>query len=482
MSTHKPSAHASAPLAIPAISATPKTASPKRKKLIQRSVKKVLDLRYGSATLVEAGVVLDQLTAPMFSDLRLGSESHKAQGKIQFRCGQCNAPVRIHAGKNSGEGKDAFFSHYGQKGVPCAWRSGKEINSSSAAQFSGRHEGFEHKELKTALVQCLRSDPGFTNISEERVLQFDGERRKPDVSASYGGQFIAFEIQLARPMLKTINERAAAYAKAGIRLVWITTAHVICNLPSQAFRDLYFASGGRIFTIDQGSCERSEDTKTLHLRELTIVPVVKPPFSVFNRWSSRMVGPQVILMPEAQRHSEGKRRYGEVLGQQVASHAPNLIPLIKDAIGGGRELRSVAGAWDKLRRLVGGRDLDQAHADGLRSMLGWLHMVETLYRSKDLPPGRRVDEIATGALAILRSPKGRNWIPLLELVADQVPLVAQALQPQARALMARLKSQDNRLYSFHLYHKHMLSVLHPWLAFHLLAKAPQSTPPEQRFS
>ena len=42
--------------------------------------------------------------------------------------------------------------------------------------------------------------------------------------------------------------------------------------------------------------------------------------------------------------------------------------------------------------------------------------------------------------------------------------------------MAQLKSQDEKLHSFHIYHKHMLSVLYPWLAFYLLAKPPQGKP------
>jgi hypothetical protein len=476
MTTNNPSTRllpASANLTTPA---TAQSAPSKRKTPTTRLVKKVLDLRHGIPTLVDAGVVLDQLTAPMFSALRLETEGKKKQGESLFRCGQCNAPVRIHAGNNSGEGKDAHFSHYGLNGVPCSWRSGKEVNSSGAAQYDGAQEGPEHKELKAALVRCLQSDPGFTNISEERVLQLDGDHRKPDVSASYNGQFIALEIQLARPMLKTINDRVAAYAKAGIPLVWITTAHVILNLPSQAFRDLYFNSGGRIFTIDQGSCERSEDTGKLHLRELTLEPVVKPPFALFNRWSSKMVGPQVILQPEAQRHQDGKRRYGEVLGQQVANHAPHLAPIIKNALASGREPRSVAGAWDKLRRLVGGRDMDQAHADELWPVLGWLHTVGRLGSSEALLPNGSPEEIAHGAIAILRSRRGRNWIPLLETVADHVPLVAQALQPNSRALMAQLKSQDEKIHPFHIYHKHMLAVLYPSLAFYLLAKPPQGKP------
>ncbi|ODT79945.1 MAG: hypothetical protein ABS76_18530 [Pelagibacterium sp. SCN 64-44] len=75
--------------------------------------------------------------------------------------------------------------------------------------------------------------------------------------------------------------------------------------------------------MDAASYERSEDTSVLNLRELSLEPCIQHPFAIYNRWR-RMVGPEAILMPEAQRHAEGQRAYAAALAEKLQAKAPGL--------------------------------------------------------------------------------------------------------------------------------------------------------------
>ncbi|MEO9296838.1 hypothetical protein [Devosia alba] len=88
--------------------------------------------------------------------------------------------------------------------------------------------------------------------------------------------------------------------------------------------------------------------------------------------------------------------------------------------------------------------------------------------------------VAARAAAIVASRTGKHWVPLLEHVGDSVPAVKAVFTRDLRTAMIRLKASAGRLHPFHIYHRHMISALHPWLAFWLLAKAPNGKAPHKR--
>lgn len=357
------------------------------------------------------------------------------------------------------------------------------MRDTGAGQFGGKQEGEPHWRLKNCLADSIRCDPDFSQpVVDKHFIKIGAGHRRPDVFTTYKGQPIAFEQQLARLPLTTITERTAAYRAAGITLVWVTSAHELSLLNNQSFRDLYLASGGRILAVDAASYQRSEETSVLHLRELSLEPCIQHPFAVYNRWRSSMVGPDVIFMPDGQRHTEGQRAYATALAEKLQAKAPGLTEKIASAVASGAELNLVAAEWSALAKLVGGRDLRQSIQDELPRVLRWLQAVERLINASGTDKAAAGKVVAACAAAILAARTGKHWVPLIEHVAEAVPAVAAVITPELRTNLVRLKASPGKLNAFHAYHRHMISALHPWLAFWLLAKAPNGLAPHQRLT
>lgn len=449
----------------------------------RRAVKKVIDLRGVEPVIMPVDALLDGMTAVDLTTVRRAIAQGRGEGDILFRCEKCNSPVYLAVSHTAatGDGRGAYFKHYGGTPADCDWRTPDVMRDTGAGQFGGNQEGEPHWRLKNCLADSIRCDPDFSEpIVDKHFIKIGDGHRKPDVFTTYKSQPIALELQLARMPLPTITERTAAYRAAGITLVWVTSAHELALLNNQSFRDLYLAAGGRILAVDAASYERSEETSVLHLRELSLEPCIQYPFSIYNRWRTRMVNPEIIFMPEGQRHAEGQRAYAAALAEKLQAKAPGLTEKIASAVGSGADLNLVAAEWSALAKLVGARDLRKSIQDELPRLLRWLQAVERLNNATgpDIAVAGKV--VAACAAAIIAARTGKHWVPLIEHVADAVPTVAAVLTAELRTKMTRLKASSGKLHPFHAYHRHMISALHPWLAFWLLAKAPNGLAPHQR--
>ncbi|KQX40832.1 hypothetical protein ASD04_18885 [Devosia sp. Root436] len=449
----------------------------------RRAIKKVIDLRGVEPVIMPVDALLDGMTAVDLTAVRRAIVHERGEGNILFRCGQCNSPLQLSSSRESstGDGRGAFFKHSHRTPEGCSWYTAEAQRSTGAKQFAGLQEGEPHWRLKNLLADSIRCDPDFSKpVVDKHFIQIGNGHRKPDVFTTHKGKPIALELQLARMPLTTITERTAAYRAVGITLVWVTSAHELALLNNQSFRDLYLAAGGRILAVDVASYERSEETSVLHLHELSLEPAIQHPFAIYNRWRSRMAGPEVILMPGGQRHAEGQRAYGSALAEKLQAKAPGLTEKIAGTVASGADLNLVAAEWSALAKLVGARDLRQSIQDELPRVLRWLQAVERLNNAtvQDKEVAGKV--VAACAAAIVAARTGKHWIQLIEHIADAVPAAAAVLTPDFRTKMMRLKASPGKLHPMHAYHRHMISALHPWLAFWLLAKAPNGTPPHQR--
>ncbi len=449
----------------------------------RRAIKKVIDQRGAEPVIMPANALLDGLTSVDLTAVRRAIAEGRGNGNILFRCALCNSPVYLAVSHtaSTGDGRGAYFKHYNGTPAHCDWRTPDVMRDTGAAQFAGAQEGELHWRLKNLLADSIRCDPDFSEpVVDKHYIKIGDGHRKPDVFTTFKGQPIAFELQLARMPLTTITERTAAYRAAGIALVWVTSAHELAMLNNQSFRDLYLAAGGRILTVDAASYERSEETSALHLRELSLEPSIQHPFAIYNRWRSRMVGPNVILMSEAQRHAEGQRAYAAALEEKLQAKAPAMTETLGNTVASGADLSLIAAEWSALAKLIGARDLRQSLQDELPPMLRWLQAVERQTNAEGQEKAVAGKVVAACAAAIIASRTGKHWIPLIEHVADAVPAVAAVLTPDLRSRMVRLKASAGKLHPFHAYHRHMISALHPWLSFWLLAKAPNGLAPHQR--
>ncbi|GEM_PF-866708 len=449
----------------------------------RRAIKKVIDLRGAEPVIMPVDALLDGLTAVDLTAVRRSIAHERGDGNILFRCEKCNSPVYLAVSHtaSTGDGRGAYFKHYGGTPAHCDWRTPDVMRDTGAGQFGGLQEGEPHWRLKNLLADSIRCDPDFSEpVVDKHFIKIGDGHRKPDVFTTYKGAPVAFEVQLARMPLTTITERTAAYRACGVALVWVTSAHELSVLNNQAFRDLYLASGGRILAVDAASYERSEETSVLHLRELSLEPCLQHPFAIYNRWRSRMVGPDVILMAEAERHAEGQRAYSTALAEQLQAKAPGLTEKITNIVASRAALTLGAAEWSALSKLVGGRDLRQAVQDELPRVMRFLQAVERVNNAARHNREVAGKVVAACAAAIVTARTGKHWIPLVEHVADSVPKVATVLSPDLRTKMVRLKASSGKLHPFHAYHRHMISALHPWLAFWLLAKAPNGIAPHRR--
>lgn len=449
----------------------------------RRAIKKVIDLRGTEPVIMPVDAVLDGLTAVDLTTVRRAIAHERGEGNILFRCGQCNSPLQLSSNRESstGDGRGAFFKHSHRTPEGCTWYTPEAQRSTGAKQFGGLQEGEPHWRLKNLLTDSIRCDPDFSEpVVDKHFIRIGAGHRRPDIFTTYKGQPIALELQLARMPLTTITERTAAYRAAGITLVWVTSAHELASLNNQSFRDLYLAAGGRILAVDAASYERSEETSVLHLRELSLEPCIQHPFAIYNRWRSRMVRPEIILMPEGQRHAEGQRAYAAALAEKLQAKGPALTEKIASTVASGADLNLVAAEWSALVELVGGRDLRQSIQDELPLVLRWLQAVERRNSANGEEKAVAGKVVAACAAAIVAARTGKHWIPLIEHAADAVPAVGAVLAPDLRTKMTGLKASPGKLHPFHAYHRHMISALHPWLAFWLLAKAPNGLAPHQR--
>ncbi|KKB82555.1 hypothetical protein VW35_00240 [Devosia soli] len=451
------------------------TAVSTQRQPMQRAIRAVYDSRNASDKPVDVSKLLDGLNQPAFAQLRRQVATAHIKGIALFKCGQCCEPVFLTAGEGArGDGSTGFFRHHvGDKA--CSWRTGETLRSEGSVQFGGNQEGERHRQLKQLLENSLRSDPGFSDIVvEQRVPTESGETyRQPDLMARHGNQLVAFEVQLARPSLRTVVEREAFYASRGIHLIWVTSSNDVFNLGAQAFRDLYFAEGGRIFAVDEASAQRSMEMGKLHLQELTIEPQVQPPYATFNVWKAETVGRNIIFMPKTERHWAGRAKYGQRLQEQISSFDPALVHRLRHAAAKGFADSASSKDWNKLSEMLGGVDFTTAMADGVDAILLLLLRIEILAHCQPDQVRDLKEKAHRQIMAILRTSSGRHWLALIELVAGIVPRLALFGSAEVSTAITALKQDDRQLVNLHLRHRRMLSALCPWLAFDLLAAAPK---------
>lgn len=153
--------------------------------------------------------------------LRMAVSTGLHKDQPLYRCSICSVPVYICRTKNE---QRFFFKHRHEDGnCPAITRGDLNQKELDARKYNGAKESTLHLNMKNWIVECLTADGRFENIRQESrwVGPLTGEWRRPDVSATFNGIPLAFEVQLSTTYLNVIAERRSFYLEQGGLLFWI---------------------------------------------------------------------------------------------------------------------------------------------------------------------------------------------------------------------------------------------------------------------
>lgn len=224
-----------------------------------------LKIEYVTDTV--SGEILDSSKAIGDDLVEIGKLRKELRLKLndnpKYICSICQTPVYLV----SSILKRDFFRHKHEDGnCPALTRTGLTRDQTLAAIYNGLQETEKHKHIKAILADSLTSDNRFKNIKIEKVIKnFDRTSwRKPDVSATYNGNLIAFEIQLATTLLDIIIAREKFYRSISGFIFWVFSDFQSYN-DRLSKLDIFHNNNCNAFIINNYTHSLSKSSKTFHL-------------------------------------------------------------------------------------------------------------------------------------------------------------------------------------------------------------------------
>lgn len=251
--------------------------------------------------IVEAKAFLGSLDANGLALVRRTDHQLRQSGTPRFRCGFCNDPVHIRVVSVSEagctDGRRASFVHDPRDGQrDCPFGSFADQSSPAIVdgqRFQGRQEGARHRFLKTSLCNMLRADPNIATVDCEVLVTgatVEGRLtwRRPDVLAvTTDGRQLAFDVQLAPPLLATISGREHFYRAQGVSWHWVVDADQPRLLQRQGFQDLILPQGGKVLAF-------SEQVHALTTTDLqsrfNLLQITEAPIDPFFEVAKKIIG------------------------------------------------------------------------------------------------------------------------------------------------------------------------------------------------
>lgn len=410
-----------------------------------KGITHIKDSQRNDDGIVYAKVLLASLDANGLALVRRTDHQLRLGGTPRFRCGFCNDPVHIRVVSvyegGCTDGRRASFVHdprAGQRDCPF----GSFADQSSPAmvdgqRFQGRQEGARHRFLKTALCNMLRADPNISTVDCEVLVTgatVEGHLtwRRPDVLAvTTDGRQLAFDVQLAPPLLATISGREDFYRAQGIAWHWVVDADQPRLLQRQGFQDLILPQGGKVLAFnEQVHALTTTDFQSrfnfLHITET----LVHPFFEIANR----------IIGLETAMTLAGYPTGGPAL---VATdlRARSLFAALRD-----RDMARSAQIFDLIAATLGAPSWDTAVRDGVPAC------IQALF---SLIAERKKAEVEASMCDFLQSdqpdkapntPK-RHWALLISQMAELDPRVrarVAGFAPETRLLLGAALADATR--------------------------------------
>lgn len=263
----------------------------------------VIDPAIGEVMLVDTGqhVPVSEVLGTDFAELmklRMSVRTALHQDRPLYRCSICSVPVYICRTKNE---QRFFFKHRHETGnCPAITRDGLNQKELDARKYNGAKESTLHLTMKNWLVECLTADGRFEEIRQESrwTGPLTGEWRRPDVSATFNGIPIAFEVQLSTTYLNVIAERRSFYLEQGGLLFWIFAV-----FDSEHRRmtedDVFYNNNQNAFIVNMQTREDSLSSGEFKLDCVWAEPTKQGGTSAFHR--KRVSFHDLVLDPGTQR-------------------------------------------------------------------------------------------------------------------------------------------------------------------------------------
>ncbi len=205
--------------------------------------------------------------------LRMEVRSQMRRGTPLYKCAICGVAVHICCSRDAAR---FFFKHRHEDGnCPAVTAGALNQAEIDARKYNGTKESRLHLQMKEWLVRSLSADSRFSDIQVEQVWKgaWTSQWRKPDVQAVYGGQRIAFEIQLSTTFLDVIAGRRDFYLAEGGLLFWIFARFDTDRL-RMTDDDVFYNNNANAFVLDAKALEASLLDNAFQLECIWSVPHV----------------------------------------------------------------------------------------------------------------------------------------------------------------------------------------------------------------
>lgn len=394
------------------------------------------DLRH-----VSAGQFLRSLTDLEYTELRKEQTNGLQQDATRFKCPMCNCSIYVRSSKNGLR----HFAHPKGKGENCPWRSesGDDLREIDSTRFANKQESRAHKQLKNLLVEILKTDAAYREVSIEKVISKNGFWRKPDVCCiNQHGEVIAFDIQLSTTHMRYIVERENFYKVNGIRYVWIAGSDET-TLERQAFKDIYMSNDGQILSINGICSQQAKDNNIAHFCLFSLRPYFNGN-SISCRWEKAIINREQInwgrpgdipycwsipSFDDAMKNAVDIRGFGYLRS--------NLF----EAVSKGDDV-SAQDAWDQMATRVGGLKWNQLPEGAPTKCIG--SILSVALNKKHVVCNFADDDILQIANTILLEGKNRRgWTHLFETVAMAVDSYVLNAATCQRKIERNKKTEDD---------------------------------------
>ncbi len=225
------------------------------------TVKEVLDVETGH--IIPAATILAQSQSENHIQRMKDELALLDNGQTKYKCPICWEKLLIRGGVL----QTYHFKHPIDPSAKCPYRANQQMTAEQilARKYDGAKESFDHKQLKSMIVESLQFDAAVDQSSiqlEKRITLGDPDQdwaawRQPDVQANRNGQHFVFEVQLATTFLSVVAGRRVFYSKNGSALLWIFREDLVGNMPF-TYLDIYYNNNFNLFFINAHTVENSK--------------------------------------------------------------------------------------------------------------------------------------------------------------------------------------------------------------------------------